>query len=86
MLECSHSFGVGLSSMEVPAKSSVRFAGFVLDLGLENCARTAEKTYLQEKPFQILTLLLQRPGELVTRDQLVKRCGRMEPSLTSIRV
>lgn len=73
MLECSHSFGVGLSSMEVPAKSSVRFAGFVLDLRTGELCSNGEKTYLQEKPFQILTLLLQRPGELVTRDQLVKR-------------
>jgi Tol biopolymer transport system component/DNA-binding winged helix-turn-helix (wHTH) protein len=59
--------------MEVPAKSTVRFAGFVLDLSTGELHSNGDKTYLQEKPFQILTLLLERPGELVTRDQLVKQ-------------
>jgi DNA-binding winged helix-turn-helix (wHTH) protein/Tol biopolymer transport system component len=58
--------------MEVPAKSSVRFADFVLDLTTGELRSNGDKTYLQEKPLQILTLLLERPGELVTRDQLVK--------------
>jgi DNA-binding winged helix-turn-helix (wHTH) protein/Tol biopolymer transport system component len=59
--------------MEVPAKSSVRFADFVLDLSTGELRTNGMKTYLQEKPLQILTLLLERPGELVTRDQLMKR-------------
>jgi DNA-binding winged helix-turn-helix (wHTH) protein/Tol biopolymer transport system component len=59
--------------MEVPAKSSVRFADFVLDLTTGELRANGDKTYLQEKPLQILTLLLERPGELVTRDQLVKQ-------------
>ncbi len=59
--------------MEVPAKSSVRFADFVLDLGTGELRSNGDKTYLQEKPFQVLTLLLERPGELVTRDQLAKQ-------------
>jgi DNA-binding winged helix-turn-helix (wHTH) protein/Tol biopolymer transport system component len=59
--------------MEVPAKSRVRFADFVLDLSTGELSSNGNKTYLQEKPFQILTLLLERPGELVTRDQLVKK-------------
>src|SRR5277367_4916163 len=59
--------------MEVPAKSSVRFADFVLDITTGELRANGDKTYLQEKPLQILTLLLERPGELVTRDQLVKQ-------------
>src|SRR5580698_6147623 len=59
--------------MEVPAKSSVRFAGFVLDLSTRELRSNGDKTYLQEKPFQILALLLECPGELVTRDRLVKQ-------------
>jgi len=59
--------------MEVPAKSSVRFSGFVLDLSTGELRSNGNKSYLQEKPLKILTLLLLRPGELVTRDQLVKQ-------------
>jgi DNA-binding winged helix-turn-helix (wHTH) protein/Tol biopolymer transport system component len=58
--------------MEVPAKSMVRFAGFVLDLSTGELRSNGTKIYLQEKPFQILALLLEHPGELVTRDQLMK--------------
>jgi Tol biopolymer transport system component/DNA-binding winged helix-turn-helix (wHTH) protein len=65
-------FGVWFP-MEVPAKSSVRFADFVLDLSTGELRSNGDKAYLQEKPFQILTLLLERPGELVTRDQMVKK-------------
>ncbi len=59
--------------MVVPAKSSVRFAGFLLDLSTGELCSNGDKTYLQEKPLKILTLLLEHPGELVTRDQLVKQ-------------
>jgi len=59
--------------MEVPTKSSIRFADFVLDLGTGELRSNGDKTHLQEKPFQILVLLLERPGELVTRDELVKQ-------------
>ena len=30
-------------------------------------------SYLQDKPLQVLVLLLERPGQLVTRDELMKR-------------
>jgi DNA-binding winged helix-turn-helix (wHTH) protein/Tol biopolymer transport system component len=60
-------------SMEVPAKTSVRFADFALDLSTGELRSNGDKLYLQEKPFQILLLLLERPGQLVTREQLVKQ-------------
>lgn len=59
--------------MEVPTKSSVRFADFVLDLSTGELRSNGTKIYLQEKPFQILALLLEHPGKLVTRDQLMKQ-------------
>jgi DNA-binding winged helix-turn-helix (wHTH) protein/Tol biopolymer transport system component len=59
--------------MAVSAKSSIRFADFILDLSTGELRSNGDKTYLQQKPFQILTLLLQHPGELVSRDELVKR-------------
>jgi DNA-binding winged helix-turn-helix (wHTH) protein/Tol biopolymer transport system component len=58
--------------MEVAAKSGVRFANFELDLSTGELRSNGDRTYLQEKPFQILSLLLERPGQLVTRDQLMK--------------
>lgn len=59
--------------MPVPAGSSVRFGDFVLDLETGELRSNGDRTYLQEKPFQILTLLLEHPGQLVTRDQLRRK-------------
>jgi DNA-binding winged helix-turn-helix (wHTH) protein/Tol biopolymer transport system component len=62
--------------MEVPTKSvksSVRFADFELDIKNGELRSNGDRTYLQEKPFQILCLLLESPGQLVTRDQLMKK-------------
>ena len=38
-----------------------------------SCARAAVKIKIQEKPFQILAALLERPGEVVTREELHRR-------------
>lgn len=53
--------------------SSVRFAEFVLDLRTRELSNHTRKVSLQEQPFQILSALLERPGELVTRDELRNR-------------
>jgi TolB-like protein/DNA-binding winged helix-turn-helix (wHTH) protein len=61
--------------MAVPAQSSlfIHFGEFKLDLRTGELRRNGDKSYLQDKPFQILALLLERPGQLVTRDELMKR-------------
>jgi TolB-like protein/DNA-binding winged helix-turn-helix (wHTH) protein/Tfp pilus assembly protein PilF len=59
--------------MQVPARSYVRFADFALDMTTGELRSNGNSTFLQEKPFQILTLLLERPGQLITRDELVKQ-------------
>jgi eukaryotic-like serine/threonine-protein kinase len=53
----------------------VRFGEFVLDLrtGELVITSTGGKTRLQEQPFQVLRALLERPGELITREELFKR-------------
>jgi len=38
-----------------------------------NCRRNGSKVRLQEQPFQILTMLLENPGEIVTREELRNR-------------
>jgi DNA-binding winged helix-turn-helix (wHTH) protein/tetratricopeptide (TPR) repeat protein len=51
----------------------VRFAEFELDLRTGELRSNGHHIILQEKPFQILTALLERPGEMVTREELIKR-------------
>jgi TolB-like protein/DNA-binding winged helix-turn-helix (wHTH) protein/tetratricopeptide (TPR) repeat protein len=48
----------------------LRFATFEADPKSAELRKNGIKIKLQEKPFQILALLLARPGELVTREEL----------------
>src|SRR5215472_1678756 len=50
-----------------------RFGVFEVDLHAAELRRNGLKVKLQEQPFQILTLLLERPGEVVTREDLRNR-------------
>ena len=50
----------------------LRFGVFEVDLQTGELRKSGLKTKLQEKPFQILALLLKRPGEVVTREELQK--------------
>jgi TolB-like protein/DNA-binding winged helix-turn-helix (wHTH) protein/tetratricopeptide (TPR) repeat protein len=61
--------------MQGPAQSprSVRFGGFLLNLRTGELKRNSHCVRLQDKPFQILTALLERPGDLVTREELRQR-------------
>jgi TolB-like protein/tetratricopeptide (TPR) repeat protein len=51
----------------------VRFAAFAVDLQAGELRRHGVKIRLQEQPFQMLSVLLERPGEVVTREELQKR-------------
>lgn len=51
----------------------VRFGNFEADLSTGELRRNGFKVRLQEQPFQILATLLERPGEVVTREQLRAR-------------
>jgi len=51
----------------------LRFAKFFLDLRTRELCNDDQKISLQEQPFQILVALLERPGELVTREELRAR-------------
>jgi TolB-like protein len=53
-----------------PAAPTVRFGAFVANLWTGELFKRARKVRLQEKPFQILKLLLERPGQMVTREEL----------------
>ena len=53
--------------------SVVRFGLFEADLQSGELLRQGTKVRLQEQPFQILSLLLEKPGEVVTREELRAR-------------
>ena len=58
--------------MGVPQSSrgSVRFGGFELDAHAGELRRGGTKVRLQEQPFASLRLLLESPGEIITREEL----------------
>src|SRR5580704_7967902 len=54
--------------------SLARFEDFMLDLRTgELCHDTGRVIRLPEQPFQILAMLLERPGEVVSREEIRKR-------------
>ena len=55
------------------AKSPVRFGVFELDLDAGELRKNGSKVHLEGQPIQILQVLLERPGEVVTREELRAR-------------
>jgi TolB-like protein/Tfp pilus assembly protein PilF len=55
------------------APRKLRFSIFELDLRAGELRRSGMKVKLQEQPFRILAMLLERPGEVVTREELQVR-------------
>jgi len=56
-----------------PGPQVVRFGAYEVDLRAGELLKQGAKIKLQEQPFQILQMLLQHPGEVVTRDGLQKK-------------
>ncbi len=61
--------------METPATSRrrIRSGLFEIDFGASQIHKEGRKVQLQEQPFRVLEILLERPGEVVTREQLRAR-------------
>jgi DNA-binding winged helix-turn-helix (wHTH) protein len=51
----------------------VRFGAFEVDLPAGELRKGGLKLKISGQPFQVLAILLERPGQLVTRDELQKR-------------
>ena len=51
----------------------VRFGSFEADLYTRELRKRGLKLKVQEQPFQVLAMLLARPGELVTREEIRSR-------------
>ena len=52
---------------------TVRFGEFEADLQAGEVRKSGNRIKLQEQPFKILQVLLERPGELITREELRSR-------------
>jgi TolB-like protein len=59
----------------------IRFGPFEVDPQSGELRRLGSKVNLQGQPFQVLAVLLERPGEMVTRDEL---CTRLWPADTFV--
>jgi TolB-like protein/DNA-binding winged helix-turn-helix (wHTH) protein/tetratricopeptide (TPR) repeat protein len=57
-------------ALETRNSGVVRFATFQVDLRSGELRKQGVKIKVQEQPFRVLTVLLQRPGEVVTREEL----------------
>ena len=62
----------------------VQFGAFQADLNSGELFKNGLKVRLPEQPFRMLAVLLECPGEVVSRDELRRRYGRN--SLTSISI
>src|SRR3984957_10530969 len=66
-------FGIVASSDGSTGNGTRRFGVYELDLRAGELRRNGMRVKLQEQPFQVLTQLLEKPGEVVTREELQKR-------------
>src|SRR5436190_298517 len=57
----------------MPQPLTIRFDGWTLRRNVGELVRGEEKVRLQDQPLQVLNELLESPGELVTREQLIAR-------------
>jgi len=51
----------------------LQFGVFEVDLAQGELRKHGQRIKLQERPFQLLSALLERPGQVVTREELVRR-------------
>jgi eukaryotic-like serine/threonine-protein kinase len=57
-------------ALEVRSRSILRFGMFEVDVRAGELRKQGVRIKLQEQPFHVLTVLLQRPDEVVTREEL----------------
>src|SRR3984893_17737751 len=81
-----YSNGDKLRPLEVPVLDDssprlIRFSTFEVNLHTGELRQRGQKVKLQEQPLQLLAALLERPGELVTREELR---GKLWPADTFV--
>src|SRR6476646_1804865 len=75
-----HRFSARLMPLEVTAVGAashivqvIRFATFEVDLRSGEVRKSGVRLKLSDQPFQVLAILLEQPGQVVTREELQKR-------------
>jgi TolB-like protein/tetratricopeptide (TPR) repeat protein len=63
----------GITPIPLTDDSTLRFASFELDVRSRELRHGASRVRLQDQPFEILRLMLERPGDVVTREELQRR-------------
>ena len=58
-----------MQQTETPPRN-LKFGVFEADLQTGELTRLGKRVRLQEQPFQLLAMLLEKPGVLVTREEL----------------
>jgi DNA-binding winged helix-turn-helix (wHTH) protein/tetratricopeptide (TPR) repeat protein len=73
-LLCYHlpTWGKGMPGV-VPNGPRYRFGPFELNTGEESLARNGTRVKVQDLPYRLLVMLVERAGEIVTRDEVRKR-------------
>src|SRR5580704_11456752 len=56
-----------------PIGTRYRFGPFELNTGEESLARNGTRVKVQDLPYRLLAMLVERPGEIVTRDEVRQR-------------
>jgi DNA-binding winged helix-turn-helix (wHTH) protein len=64
---------MGIDSQPLRNSAIVRFDDFELDVRAGELRRDGAKMRLQEQPLKVLLMLLERPGEVVLREELRKK-------------
>ena len=65
-------------AVPAPTKPVLRFGAFEVDLDAGEVRKNGFKLKLQDQPFQVLSVLLQRPHQVVSREELRKQLWPME--------
>ena len=71
----------GMDTLSLPAAGIIRFGTFELHVATGELRRRGLRVALQEQPFRILLALLERPGDVVPREEL---CQRLWPHGTFV--
>ena len=70
-----------METLPAPLAEIARFGTFEVNLRTGELRKQGRRIALQEQPLRILSALLERPGDIVTRGEL---CGRLWPDGTQV--
>jgi len=56
-----------------PKGTRYRFGPFELNTGEDSLARNGTRVKVQDLPYRLLVMLVERPGEIITREEVRQR-------------